>query len=357
MAFRSEPFGWLIEMQTDSEHDLFCFFGAADYFKMPLTQMFLQNSSFDVEVRPRVDEMVANIKEALHDSIRKATWLDEATRRNALRKAEALEYSVGYPENLFNDTFHREQYNITPSNSSEHFYAFLARVFRQQTTARLAQYELVVARMGFDVASPVIPNAYYSSNLNKMFLHMGSMQLPYFSPNLPDYVNYAGLGTTVGHELMHAFGIKARSYDHDGIKRNWWSNDSVTKYDSKMECFVKQYDGYGIDGRQTLEENMADNVGLMLAYNAYKKKHSKHPGYVESALPGLEKLTLDQIFFITAASTSCALDPSTGLNPNSPYTPEKLRIFGPLQNMKELSVAFNCSKDSNMNPKNRCSVW
>uniref|UniRef100_A0A7E4ZUZ2 Peptidase_M13 domain-containing protein n=1 Tax=Panagrellus redivivus TaxID=6233 RepID=A0A7E4ZUZ2_PANRE len=228
---------------------------------------------------------------------------------------------------------------------------------RQKLLSRLSRYDLAVERMGFSVASPVIPNAYYDVKLNKVFIHVGYIQLPFFTPSVPDYVNYAGLGHTVGHELMHAFGIKARGYDHDGIERNWWSNDSATKYDNKMDCFIEQYNGYGVDGRRTLEENMADNVGLVLAYNAYKKKLSKHPDYAEPALPGLEKFTLDQMFFITATSQSCAIDPLTGVNPDSPYTPEKLRIFGPLQNMKELSVAFNCSEDSKMNPKNRCSVW
>uniref|UniRef100_A0A7E4ZUS7 Peptidase_M13_N domain-containing protein n=1 Tax=Panagrellus redivivus TaxID=6233 RepID=A0A7E4ZUS7_PANRE len=62
MRFRSEPYGDMVEIQKGSERDSFCFFGATQLFKMPLTQMFLQNSNFDVEVRPKVKEMVANIK-------------------------------------------------------------------------------------------------------------------------------------------------------------------------------------------------------------------------------------------------------------------------------------------------------
>ena len=37
-------------------------------------------------------------------------------------------------------------------------------------------------------------------------------------------------------------------YDKDGILRPWWTNASVTAFQERQECFVKQYSGYEMFG-------------------------------------------------------------------------------------------------------------
>jgi predicted metalloendopeptidase len=47
-----------------------------------------------------------------------------------------------------------------------------------------------------------------------------------------------------------------------------WSENATKNYDDKSKCFVDQYssidvNGEFIDGSVTLDENVADNAGLM----------------------------------------------------------------------------------------------
>lgn len=46
-----------------------------------------------------------------------------------------------------------------------------------------------------------------------------------------------------------------------------------------------------------MDENIADNVGLLLAYNAYKKLVVEQ-GEEKMLLPGFEGFTKEQLFFI-----------------------------------------------------------
>ena len=61
-----------------------------------------------------------------------------------------------------------------------------------------------------------------------------------------------------------------------GDLKNWWSPEVAKNYWDKAKCFVDQYGGYkseqvglNLNGYVTLEENIADNGGIKMAYNAY----------------------------------------------------------------------------------------
>ena len=53
---------------------------------------------FPPEAKKRALEMVNNLKEALADRIKAATWMDEKTRQEALKKLAAFTVKIGYPD-------------------------------------------------------------------------------------------------------------------------------------------------------------------------------------------------------------------------------------------------------------------
>jgi hypothetical protein len=57
-----------------------------------------------------------------------------------------------------------------------------------------------------------------------------------------------------------------------------------------------------VDSKRTLGENIADNGGLREAIRAYRKYTARRGP--EPKLPGLEKLTHEQLFFLTFANVS-----------------------------------------------------
>lgn len=66
-------------------------------------------------------------------------------------------------------------------------------------------------------------------------------------------------------------------------------------WDQYDKFFAKEADMF-VNGYQTFDENIADNVGLRESYRAYLKYVEQNGK--EKRLPGLEHLSPNQLFFI-----------------------------------------------------------
>ena len=42
----------------------------------------------------------------------------------------------------------------------------------------------------------------------------------------------------LGHEMVHGFDDRGRTYDKDGLKFNWWKPSEVTEYNKRTQCLV-----------------------------------------------------------------------------------------------------------------------
>ncbi|CAH3026697.1 unnamed protein product, partial [Porites evermanni] len=177
---------------------------------------------------------------------------------------------------------------------------------------------------------------------------------PFYTKNYPKYLNYGSLATVIGHEITHGFDDSGRLYDKNGNFNDWWSEESEANFKSKSDCLVDQYGDYKvfgkkIDGKQTLGENIADNGGLKLAYEAYQS-WVKANGR-ENPLPDLS-MSVDQLFFIGFAMTHCAVYKKKAAlyqREIDSHSYDKYRSI--------FAKAFNCPIGSEMNPVKKCSVW
>lgn len=113
-----------------------------------------------------------------------------------------------------------------------------------------------------------------------------------------------------------------------------------------------------LDGRRTLNENIADNVGLKLAYDAYDKWTQRYGN--ESRLPGLQHYSPRQMFWLSAANAWCTKYDKKKLEEfinSDEHSPGRFRVIGPLSNLEEFSRDFQCTPDSKMNPVEKCRLW
>lgn len=161
-------------------------------------------------------------------------------------------------------------------------------------------------------------------------------------------MNYGAIGWVLGHEIAHMF--------RDGIK--YLGEDRVN-------CLIEQYSSYveesvnkTLDGTKTITEDLADNIGIKMAYKTYKN----YINYVgeELKLPGLN-YTPEQLFWISGAQIWCD---STGakttlsfMTGTDQHTLASWRVFGTYRNMVDFSEDFQCSENSKMNPSKRCEIW
>ena len=213
-----------------------------------------------------------------------------------------------------------------------------------------------------DTTSPTETNAAYALDQNSIFIAAGLMQLPLLGAEYPDYVNYGALGALVGHEITHGFDNDGAQYDETGAYHDWWDNGTMKIFDQKTACFVDQFskfhvaDGKGkehfVNGNKTLGENIADTGGLSAAYNAWKKRDTQHPN---QGLPGLERFTNDQLFFLSFALSRCSNqspDYEAMMMLIDTHSPDSARIIGTTANDPDFREAFNCPVK-----KPTCELW
>lgn len=56
-------------------------------------------------------------------------------------------------------------------------------------------------------------------------------------------LNYARIGSIIGHEITHGFDVEGQKYDKDGSLFPWSTRSNFTNY---SKCFVDQYNEYYI---------------------------------------------------------------------------------------------------------------
>lgn len=92
------------------------------------------------------------------------------------------------------------------------------------------------------------------------------MQGVYFAADRPKYLNYAAIGSIIGHEITHGFDDEGSQFDANGNIVDWWQEDTKQAYLEKARCIIDQYGnftesstGMNINGINTQGENIADN--------------------------------------------------------------------------------------------------
>ncbi|KAF3848147.1 hypothetical protein F7725_021175 [Dissostichus mawsoni] len=140
--------------------------------------------------------------------------------------------------------------------------------------------------------------------------------------NIKLSLNYGGIGAIIGHELTHGYDDWGGQYDRNGNLKQWWTEESYTKFQKKAECIVKLYDNFTVynqkvNGRLTLGENIADMGGLKLSYYNWCMKRRSQSIYLQ--------LLTDK------------------------HAPEHYRVIGSVSQFDEFARVFHCPKSSPMN--------
>jgi len=213
--------------------------------------------------------------------------------------------------------------------------------------------------------SPDEVNAYNYNSMNAFFIPAAFLQAPLYQNGI-EALNYGITGSTIGHELSHNYDNTGRLYNELGNVAHWWSDKSYQEYTKRAGCFVDHYNGirivnnnktFEVDGVQTLDENIADVVGLKEAYSAYQRYVSIRGQ--EPRLPGMEQYSQEQLFFLAYANQYCHYDTKNlQLNNQNKHSPNVVRVLGVLSLLPEFANAWSCPLGTPMNPnKKKCKIW
>jgi putative endopeptidase len=308
---------------------------------------------FTPEAKTKMLGMVTNLRAVLRERIQKADWMSEATRAQALQKMDSFNQKIGYP-----DTW-RDYAGLAIEPGP--FVNNAMRVHAYETKRDYDKIGKPVDRAQWSMTPPTV-NAYYSPPLNEIVFPAGRLQAPFFAVSYDDAANYGGVGGTIGHEMSHGFDDSGRQYDAQGNLRDWWTADDASRYKKKAQVVEDQYGAYvavdtlRVNGKLTLGENLADVVGVSVAYEALQR-----------ALAGKPRTTIDgftpeQRFFLAYAQARMSvLRPETArmLVATDPHSPGQFRVNGPLSNMPEFAQAFGCKEgDPMVRPDSlRARIW
>ncbi|KRX51220.1 Nucleolar GTP-binding protein 1 [Trichinella murrelli] len=315
-------------------------------------------------------------KEGFTEEIKKElNWMDDQTKEFAKVKADNMISSVAYPDfiidqldqyyhDLLNDKSLDEKSAITKEDLFITMHNKIASWLIHQNIAKLSE---PFDRNSFG-GSPAVVNAWYSPTKNSIVFPAGILQPPFYSANTIPAVNFGSIGATIGHEITHGFDDQGAQYDSYGNLKNWWSNTSREAFNERAQCIVDQYSSFCypnlgenvcVKGVNTKGENIADNGGIKEAFNAYKM-YLEEKNIEEEALPALEYLSGDQVFFLSFANFWCGKSRDSYLKnqiATNEHAPGRDRVIGSLMNFDQFAKAFNCPLNSKMNPPKRCSVW
>ncbi|CAF1304976.1 unnamed protein product [Rotaria magnacalcarata] len=336
-----------------------------DNMGFAVSRLYVQQYFNDI-ARNQSKEIIKNIRSSMMMMLQKATWMDDKSKTKAIEKAKVIYENIGYPDYIASD------------NTTQLELMYAEYIFNTSYISNVLQMQQVKAREDFQTLHevvdhhawgdlpPTVVNAFYEPSTNAISFPAGILQMPYFNKDAPKYLNYGGIGMVIGHEITHGFDDDGRQYDQDGNRIPWWSNDTISQFNQRKQCIIDQYSNYtvaqihkNINGEQTQGENIADNGGIKSSFFAYQNWAKENPN-VDKRLPGLNKYSEEQMFFIGYAHGWCAkFTDAYAYNRvlTDVHSIPEFRVLGPLSNFAEFDRVFSCTPGQGNSRVNKCAVW
>lgn len=313
------------------------------------------------QVRQQYKDWCQQFSNAMRQRLETNTWLSNATRQEAIDKLDKVIYYVGgideIPDcviptltgkNLIDDVRQLRKARLDG-------YCWAARQTRSKISMLLMNLRYI--------SDATIDNASYMQNLNVVCINPSNLCEPYINKDYDESLQWAFLGTTIGHELTHGFDSEGSKYDLWGNEANWWTDADADKFQMLCDQLTENYNTlqlipwadptlYG-DGQKTLAENIADLGGCCLALQILL---NKHPGAIEA-----EKKALARRFFQGWAiqwSKSYGLEFVTEMKIGDIHSQARERTNGVVRNVDEWYDAYDIhSGKLYLQPSERVQIW
>uniref|UniRef100_B3NZM9 GG17004 n=2 Tax=Drosophila erecta TaxID=7220 RepID=B3NZM9_DROER len=341
--------------------------------KFLFNKLYMANN-FSEERRLEISEIVQELRNSLRKTLEDAEWLDAESRARALLKESRILTRVGScQDDALSDRLIREigslkiiddsyaRTNINLQHLVVEVNRFSSQHYQELANDTKPQKLLTGLQVG---AGYYVPD-------NSINVMAGLVEPPIYHRNLPLSLKFGTLGFIVGHELVHGFDTSSSNFNDNGQLESWLSEISQLVLEARAECYMDHYGKYlvpeikrRINGKTTLDENVADNSGLrqaLTAYRNHKKQLLEHPGQerISDAMPGLD-LSPEQLFFLGYAQLFCSHyeEEHYWKDLSNEHTFDQFRVLGVMSNSEDFFQAYNCSVGSGMRPVAKtCRLW
>lgn len=315
---------------------------------------------FPPDAKARMDELVANLREAYRVSINDLEWMTPETRQRALAKLDKFTPKIGYPAKW-------RDYSTLVIDRAD-LYGNYLRGQAVGTDRELAKLGGPVDRDEWFM-TPQTVNAYYNPGMNEIVFPAAILQPPFFDAEADDAANYGGIGAVIGHEIGHGFDDQGAKYDGDGNLVDWWTDSDRTEFGVRTKALIEQYDGYvprqlsggqHVNGAFTVGENIGDLGGLSIALLAYELSLGGGAGGDEA--PVIDGLTgVQRVFYGWAQVWRAKSRDAEAIRRLAidPHSPPEFRCNGVIRNIDAYYDAFGVSPSDELylEPAARVRIW
>ncbi len=308
---------------------------------------------FPPQAKDRMLQLVENLKISLAERIDNLEWMSDTTKSKAHEKLAAFIVKIGYPDKWKDYT--------SLEIKEDSYWANMMRAAEYEYNDMIKDLNKPVDKTKWYM-TPQTVNAYYNPSSNEICFPAGILQPPFFYMNGDDAINYGGIGVVIGHEMTHGFDDQGRKFDKEGNLTDWWTPTDATQFEKRAKVLVDFYDNIVVidtvhaNGTFTLGENIADQGGLQIAYNAFlKTEQAKQNKKIDGFTPA-------QRFFLSYAllwAGNVRDEEILRLTKLDPHSLGKWRVNGALPHIDAWYEAFDIKETDPMYiPKEqRVAIW
>ncbi len=306
---------------------------------------------FSPEAKADVEKMCREFIAIYRERLQTLDWMSETTKAKALKKLDAMNIKVGYPDTW--DTYLDNAAIKSPGQGGTLFSNTVAIKKAEQDYYRALQNTPVDKTMWFAKAFEV--NAFYEPVFNDITFPAAMLQAPFYDVNASLEENLGGIGFVIAHEITHAFDNNGSKYDETGKAANWWTDEDYAAFQKKCQDVIGWYNGQescpGItcNGELTLSENVADLGSIQCVITTAKKQAGK-------AGPDFDRLFRALANCCVATATRQMREYTASIDV---HAPDKLRCNRVLQTIPEFYATYGIQPGDGMwtEPDSRVSIW
>ena len=309
---------------------------------------------FAGESKAKMLKLIDNLRKALATRIANLTWMNDTTKINALVKLNSFTVKVGYPDKW-------RDYSKLTIDPAKSLYDNVAAATYVETLRNLEKFGKPVDKSEWGM-TPQTVNAYYNPTTNEICFPAAILQAPFFDVNADDATNYGAIGVVIGHEMTHGFDDQGRNFNADGNMVDWWTAGDSKRFTAAAEKLAAQFDQITVvgdlkaNGHLTLGENIADQGGLRIAYDAFKTTQQFQEGKEIDGFTPAQRFYLSYGRIWAEHMTEEAIYQQTK---SDPHSIGRNRVNATLRNIDTWYDAFGVKEGDKMwlAPAERAIVW
>lgn len=215
--------------------------------------------------KERISELTDSIIDAYHGIINEADFLSDVTKVNAIKKLEAIDKRVLFPDSW--KKYECTTLNFASPKEGGTFWQAIKNIDAYNIAKNVKEYSKPVDKKKWGYP-PHTVNCFYAPQTNSIHIMGAFSQGAIYNSDMSDEELFAKLGWVIGHEISHAFDSTGAQFDKDGNMANWWTDEDYSAFRVRNEKMVAYYNnmhpwaGQNFYGDIMTGEAGADMAGL-----------------------------------------------------------------------------------------------